>query len=72
MVAWTLFLLAPLQAVAWSSAGHMVIAAEAYRQLSPGLKEKVKELLKAHPDYGKWVGTFRPDRPDLDLGPFYL
>jgi hypothetical protein len=31
-----------------------VIAAEAYRQLSPPLEKKVTEILKAHPDYEKW------------------
>ena len=34
---------------AWSGAGHQVIAAEAYRQLSPALQAKVTELLKSHP-----------------------
>jgi hypothetical protein len=33
---------------AWSGAGHQVIAAEAYRQLSPAIKTKVAEILKAH------------------------
>jgi hypothetical protein len=41
-------------AKAWSGAGHQVIAAEAYRQLSPPLEKKVTEILKAHPDYEKW------------------
>jgi hypothetical protein len=40
-------------AEAWSGAGHQVIAAEAYRQLSPNLQKKVAEILKAHPDYLK-------------------
>ena len=35
---------------AWSGAGHQVIAAEAYQQLSPTLKKKATEILKAHPD----------------------
>jgi len=35
---------------AWSGAGHQVIAAEAYHQLSPTLKKKATEILKAHPD----------------------
>jgi hypothetical protein len=31
---------------AWDGGGHMVIAAEAYRQLSPAMKSRVTELLK--------------------------
>ena len=45
-------------AEAWSGAGHQVIAAEAYRQLSPALKAKVNEILKAHPDHEKWKESF--------------
>jgi hypothetical protein len=65
-----LLLLSGFQAVAWSNGGHMVIAAEAYRQLSPGLKEKVAEVLKAHPEYDRWIEEFRPDNPGLDVGTF--
>jgi hypothetical protein len=35
---------------AWSGAGHQVIAAEAYRQLSPALQKNVTEILKARSD----------------------
>ncbi len=45
-------------ALAWSGAGHMVIAAEAWKELPPGTKTKVSELLKAHPDYAKWKESF--------------
>jgi hypothetical protein len=45
-------------AQAWSGAGHQVIGAEAYRQLSPATKAKVTEILKAHPDYEKWKEAF--------------
>jgi hypothetical protein len=41
-------------AKAWSGAGHQVLAAEAYRQLSADLKKKVTEILKSHPAYEKW------------------
>jgi hypothetical protein len=34
-------------ALAWGGAGHQLIAAEAYRQLSPELKAGVIEVLKA-------------------------
>lgn len=69
----TLFLaLLPLHfsALAWSGAGHQVIAAEAYRQLPPDLKKKVSETLKAHPDYEKWEKSFASESPNLDLSTF--
>ena len=46
---------------------HQVIAAQAYRQLSPDLKTKVTEMLKAHPDYAKWKDSFTAN---LDLPTF--
>jgi hypothetical protein len=55
---------------AWSGAGHRVIAAEAYRQLSPALQMKVSEILKSHPDYEKWKESFAGDSANLDLGMF--
>jgi hypothetical protein len=55
---------------AWSRAGHQVIAAEAYRQLSPPLQKKVTEILKAHPDYEKWEKSFTGDSANLDLPTF--
>jgi hypothetical protein len=51
---------------AWSSAGHMVIAGEAYGLLSPKLKTKVTEILKAHPEYEKWQASFKAGDVDLD------
>jgi len=55
---------------AWSGAGHQVIAAEAYRQLSPGLKAKVTAILKSHPDYEKWKDSFTGDSANLDQGTY--
>jgi hypothetical protein len=43
-------LLIPNSVWAWGGAGHQVIAAEAYRELSPELKAQVFDVLKAHPD----------------------
>jgi hypothetical protein len=57
-------------ALAWSSGGHMVIAAEAYRELSPALKSRASQILKSHPDYDTWVESFRPGNPSLDLNTF--
>ena len=58
------------RAWAWSGGGHMVIAAEAWRELSPDLKTKVTELLKSHPDYAKWEKAFAGDSDNLDLPAF--
>jgi hypothetical protein len=63
-------LLARACVFAWNSAGHMTIAAEAYRQLSPELKRKVTEILKAHPDYGKWGSIFNRGTTGIELAAF--
>jgi hypothetical protein len=55
---------------AWSGAGHQVIAAEAYRQLTPDQQKKVNQILKAHPDYEKWAKSFVPESAGLDLPTF--
>jgi hypothetical protein len=51
---------------AWDDPGHLVIAAVAYRQLSPEVKAQVFELLKAHPDFAAWSAAYHP-KPGLDL-----
>ena len=58
------------KAFAWGSAGHMVIAAEAYRELSPELKAQVFDVLKAHPDFAKWSHDYHPNA-NFDL-PAYV
>ena len=63
-------LLLPNSALAWSGPGHVVIAVEAYRELSPQLKAQVFDVLKAHPDYAKWAKAYRPN-PTFDL-PAYV
>jgi hypothetical protein len=51
-------ILAPRLTLAWDSAGHQLIAAEAYRALSPELKAQAIEVLKSHPDYAKWQAAY--------------
>ena len=58
-----------LRCLAWSGSGHKVIAAIAYRQLSPSLKEKTVELLMSHPDYEKWEIAFSANS-NLDFATF--
>lgn len=45
----------------WDGAGHMLIAAEAFRQLPPELKAQAIEVLKAHPDYQQWMQAYHPN-----------
>jgi len=67
-----LLLLATPSTFAWSGGGHMVIAAEAFKALSPELKAKVTEILKAHPDYASWEQAHAKAGADsLDL-PLYI
>ena len=40
---------------AWNNFGHMLVAASAYDQLTPGAKTKVDALLKLNPEYANWV-----------------
>jgi len=54
----------------WSGAGHLVIAAEAWRELSPAQKANVTLLLKSHPDYSKWKSSFADSSGDLDMSAF--
>ena len=61
-------LMADATAHAWSGAGHQVIAAEAYRELSPALQKKVVQLLEAHPQYAKWKESLRNDAGDPEAG----
>jgi hypothetical protein len=51
-------LLLPRPAQAWDGAGHELIAAEAYRQLTPEFKAEAIEVLKAHPDYARWQSAY--------------
>ena len=58
--------LLPSLALAWSDTGHLIVAAEAYQQLSPELKAQVFEVLKSHPEFEKWQKAYHPN-PTLDL-----
>ena len=54
-------LLLPHSARAWGGAGHQLIAAEAYRQLTPEAKAQTFAVLKAHPDFAKWTNAYHPN-----------
>lgn len=59
------------QAMAWDSAGHMVIVAGAFRELPRKTQKKVTEILKSHPDYAKWAADDEETRDKIDL-PVYV
>jgi len=52
---------ATMNALAWGSAGHMVVAAIGYRTLSPQMKADAFEILKAHPQFSEWTNAYRPN-----------
>lgn len=59
----------PRNLAAWDGAGHMLIAAEAFQQLSPELQAESIEVLKAHPDYEQWVKAYHPN-PTVGQGAY--
>jgi hypothetical protein len=48
-------LLAALPVFAWHPAGHKILAAIAYDSLDRRTRAKVDELIRRHPDYGRFV-----------------
>jgi len=62
-------IISQLNLPAWDGAGHMAIAAEAFRQLPPELKAQAIEVLKSHPDYQQWVKAYHPN-PNVDLAAY--
>jgi hypothetical protein len=51
-------------ASAWDDLGHMIVAASAYDQLTPEVREKVSTLLRLNPKYATWVANVpKIDRP---------
>jgi hypothetical protein len=61
-------LLFRLTAGAWNGAGHEVIAAEAYRELSQAQQRKAVHLLEAHPRYAQWATSAREDVGGPEFG----
>ena len=55
-------------ACAWSGPGHMIVAAIAYRDLSPAERQKVEAILQAHPRFAAWQNAFPATAPHLELG----
>ena len=61
--------LLPHSAQAWGGPGHQLVAAEAYRQLTPESKAQTFAVLSAHPDFAKWTNAYRPN-PTFDLAAY--
>jgi hypothetical protein len=57
----------PAAALAWNAAGHRLIAAIAWNEMSPEAREEAGALLRRHPDYPRWLkraGKKSADRGD--------
>ena len=58
-----LILLFAPHAKAWNAAGHRLVAAIAWQQLSPATRIFVTDALAAHPDHDHWVARARTADP---------
>lgn len=54
-------LLGAVQAQAWNAAGHRLVAAIAWRQMSPAARDAAAQLLARHPDYPRWIARAGDD-----------
>ena len=57
---------APVPLWAWNDTGHMTVAEIAYRQLDDAQKQKVAEILKAHPHYQLYLTAHVPEGVNAD------
>ena len=58
-----LFLLLAPPAAAWNAAGHRLVAAIAWLQLSPPSRDFLAQALARHPDHERWVAKARSAEP---------
>ena len=63
-----LLLLLPLPAGAWNGAGHRLVAAVAWQEMTPVARERASDLLRRHPDHARWLK--RQQEEDADYGVF--
>lgn len=54
----------PMQALAWNLAGHRLSACIAWDRLPAASRDKVSQLLRAHPDYARWTRKAGKDTPE--------
>lgn len=58
-----LFLCFTQPALAWNAAGHRLVAAIAWQQLSPPARDAISAVLARHPDHGRWIDKARSSDP---------
>lgn len=58
-----LFFAATLPAHAWNAAGHRLVAAMAWQQLSPPARAVISAALARHPDHARWLAAARSPTP---------
>lgn len=58
-----LLLVAP-QALAWNGAGHRLVAAIAWRQMTPASRHNAGDLLARHPHWSQWTAKAKGVTPD--------
>jgi len=63
-----LIVLSMSDACAWSGPGHMIVAAIAYRDLSPVERQKLDMIVESHPQFKSWRDDFPENVPNLDQG----
>lgn len=56
--------LLPVPASAWNFAGHRLAACIAWEQLPASSRDKIGQLLRAHPDYARWTRKATDDARD--------
>lgn len=59
-----------LPAFGWSAAGHMVIGAIAWEDLSAGTQKKVQAILRCHPEFSKWESSYREQKIPVDFSEY--
>jgi hypothetical protein len=52
--------------LAWNDTGHMTVALIAYRQLDDTTRQKVGEILRAHPHYKLFLNEYVPEAVNAD------
>jgi S1/P1 Nuclease len=63
-----LFFLSSMRLFAWSGPGHMIVAAIAYRDLSPEDRAKAQAILEHHDNFEKWKAEVPEKSGTLDEG----
>jgi hypothetical protein len=66
------FISLPAAVSAWNNTGHMVVAYTAYQNLTPDAKERIKKILRQHPEYSTWVMGVEKQWKDRDRSVFLI